>query len=328
MKIKQTTHQQSAFSGATCPLCTLVSTEILARQLRRGNGMVRYCPACEHGYLIQEQAVDAKEYYGELYRREYSHNAEAVATNPREIHEVYKNYQRDRLHHISPHLTAGSRLLEVGASAGQFLVHIKEKVGEVNAIELDNTCGVFLRNELGIEVDTEFLENSRFAGRTYDVVCAFQVIEHVEQPVTFLKTLRHVTKKDGLIFIEAPNLHDPLLAAWDVPTYQKFFYHSAHLHYFTEASLRKVARDAGFRSEQIEIIFTQDYNVLNHLHWIMNDGPQSDCHVGLSEIDLRGPNQEIAAWLTEQMRVVNQKYIAKLTAAKLTSNMLMKLRND
>ena len=326
--MNQTTDQQPQNPAATCPLCGAQTSKILAHQLRRGNGIVRYCPACDHGYLVQEQVVNAKEYYGELYRQEYSHNAEAAATNAREIYRVYKDYQQNRLHHIGPHLTSGSRLLEVGASSGQFLVHVKDKVAEVNAIELDKACCAFLGSELGIAAEAEFLEMSRFAGQTYDVVCAFQVIEHVEQPAEFLKTLRQATKKGGMLFIEVPNLHDPLLSVWGVQTYQKFFYHSAHLHYFTEASLRKVAQEAGFRPEQIEICFTQDYNVLNHLHWIMNDGPQADCHVGLSEINLRGPNQEIAAWLKEEMRAVNQKYIARLVAAKCTSNMLMKLRYD
>jgi 2-polyprenyl-3-methyl-5-hydroxy-6-metoxy-1,4-benzoquinol methylase len=326
--MNQTTQQQPEHSKTTCPLCSSGTSEILAHKLRRGNGMVRYCPACDHGYLVQEQTVDAKEYYGELYRQEYSHNAEAAATHAREIYRVYKNYQQDRLHHILPLLTASSQLLEVGASAGQFLCHIKDKVNVVNAIELDKACCAFLGSDLGIEADAEFLENSRFANQTYDVVCAFQVIEHVEQPVAFLKSLQRATKKGGAIFIEAPNLHDPLLSVWDVPTYRKFFYHSAHLHYFSEASLTKVARDAGFRPDQIEISFTQDYNVLNHLHWIMNDGPQADCHVGLSEINLRGPNREIAAWLTDEMRAVNRRYIAKLVAAKCTSNMLMKLHHE
>ena len=313
---------------AVCPICACETSEIIAAKLRRGDGSVAYCARCEHGFLIQKQAIDPKEYYGELYRQEYSHNAEAAATDAREIYTVYKEYQQERLAHIYPFLNSNTRLLEIGASSGQFLVHIKDKVSEVNAIELDKACCAFLGSEHGIEADSEFLENSRFADSTYDIVCAFQVIEHVEHPVAFLKTLKHATKKGGAIYIEAPNLRDPLLSVWDVPTYRQFFYHSAHLHYFTNTSLIKVAIDAGFRLEQIELNFTQDYNILNHLHWIMNNGPQANCTVGLSEISLRGPNQEIVSWLTEEMKVLNRKYIAKLTDGECTSNILMKLSND
>lgn len=326
--MNQATDQQLGYLSATCPFCCAPPSELLANKLRRGDGVVLYCKACEHGYLFQDQMIDAKEYYNEIYRQEYSHNAEAVATNAREIYRVYKDYQQVRLQQIDPYLNSGTRLLEVGASSGQFLVHVKDKVAEVNAIELDQACCEHLKTELCIEADVEFLEESRFAGQKYDVVCAFQVIEHVKQPVNFLKTLREATKKGGSIFIECPNLHDALRTVWDVPTYRKFFYHSAHLHYFTEASLSKAARDAGFSPDQIEVSFTQDYNVLNHLHWLMNDGPQADCHVGLSEINLRGENKKICDWLSEEIRVINQKYIDKLVEAKCTSNMMMKLHLD
>jgi cyclopropane fatty-acyl-phospholipid synthase-like methyltransferase len=251
-----------------------------------------------------------------------------ASTNAQEIYSVYKNYQQDRLKFVSPYLTKSSRLLEVGASSGQFLTHVKDKVRDVNAIELDKACCLFLEKGLNINADAEFLENSRFADQAYEIVCAFQVMEHVEQPAVFIQTLKKVTKKGGVIFIEVPNLHDPLMKVWDIPTYQKFFYHSAHLHYFTETSLSKVAQKAGFSPEQIEISFTQDYNLLNHLHWIMNNGPQANCHIGLSRINLKGHNKEISRWLTEEMQALNSTYIAKLIAAKCTSNMLMKLRND
>jgi 2-polyprenyl-3-methyl-5-hydroxy-6-metoxy-1,4-benzoquinol methylase len=308
-----------------CPLCAIETSEIIAEKLRRGNGSVAYCAACEHGFLIHNQLIDAKEYYGELYRQEYSHNAEVAATHAREIYMVYKEYQQERLAYISRRLNSKTRLLEIGASAGQFLVHIKDKVSEVNAIELDKACCAFLGSEHGIDADSEFLENSRFADSVYDIVCAFQVMEHVDFPVEFLKTLQGVTKKGGAIYVEVPNLHDPLLSVWDVSTYRQFFYHSAHLHYFTEASLIKVAMDAGFRPDQIEISFSQDYNILNHLHWVMNNGPQIDCHVGLSSISLIGRDQELSNWLNDELTILNSKYIEKLIKKKFTSNIMMKL---
>ncbi len=302
--------------------------QILAPQLRRGKGKVLYCSECAHGFLGENLIQDAKAYYDGEYRQEYSHNADAATTNAREIFEIYSQFQADRLRFVEPELNKDSTVLEVGASAGQFVSHIKNRVAKVHAIEVDSACCKFLNEIIGIECDAEFLENSRFVNERYHVICAFQVMEHVEDPVAFLNTLKRTARPGATIFIEVPNLRDPLLSIWDVPTYRKFFYHSAHLHYFTEKSLRQVAERAGFISENIEVIFTQDYNLLNHLHWIMNDGPQANCLVGLSKVRLKGPDDEMSNWLSEEMSALNRRYIDRIVAKKQTSNMLLRLKND
>jgi 2-polyprenyl-3-methyl-5-hydroxy-6-metoxy-1,4-benzoquinol methylase len=185
-----------------------------------------------------------------------------------------------------------------------------------------------MQSELGIDADNEFLRQSIFANETYDVACSFQVMEHVENPVEFLKDLRLSVKKGGMLFLEVPNLNDSLLSVWGVNTYMTFFYHSAHLHYFSEDSLKKVALDAGFAPQQIDIHFHQDYNLLNHLNWLMNDAPQATCNVGLSEVNLSGRSPEIATWLTEKMQALNAEYIDRLVATKATSNLMMVLKNE
>jgi len=313
-------------SSASCPLCSGMTSQVLTTELRRGTGVVYYCEPCQHGFLVPDQNLDTKTYYAESYRQEYSHNAEVAATNASEIFKVYRHYQRDRISAISPYLTETTKLLEVGASSGQFLVNIKDRVAQVSAIELDKACCTFMQTELSISADSDFLRESIFRDETYDVVCSFQVMEHVISPVTFISELYQSTKEGGTIFIEVPNLHDPLLSVWNVEAYKTFFYHSAHLHYFTESSLRKTAMDAGFSADKIEISFTQDYNVLNHLNWVMNNVPQATCNVGLNEIEFSGNNQEISKWMTEQMRKLNEEYIAKLLNAKATSNMMMVLK--
>jgi len=313
--------------AATCPICNSKADQVLASELRRGNGIVSYCESCSHGFLNDNQITNAQSYYAEEYRKEYSHHSKEGSTNAREIFDVYKNYQDERLREVIPELSMSKNLLEVGASSGQFLAHVKNLVNKVDAIELDTSCCEFLKTEFGISTDSNFLRESVFSGELYDVVCSFQVMEHVPDPVEFIGDLRQSTKKGGVIFLEVPNLHDPLLTIWDVSAYRKFFYHSAHLHYFTEHSLRRVAAEAGFSDEQVEVSFTQDYNVLNHLHWVMNNAPQGDCHVGLSEVSVSGANEEISNWLTKKMRDVNAEYVAKLVSEKCTSNMMLKLHN-
>ena len=309
-----------------CPLCSQTTNCTLTHSLRRGLGKVLHCPACDHGFLVQHNHVDGKRFYAEEYRQEYSHRAEQSETNARELFEVYKLYQKGRLDAISPLLKSDARLLEVGASSGQFLWHVKDRIKQVHAIELDHACRKFLEQDLHIPADDEYLENSRFAGNEYEVVCAFQVMEHVENPVKFLRTLFEATVPGGYIFVEVPNLYDPLISVWNVQAYATFYYHSAHLHYFSEGSLRKVAGEAGFEGSNIEVSYTQDYNLLNHLHWIMSNGPQPDCHIGLSEVLLKGCHPPINAWLTRELKDLNQRYFEKLAEAGFTSNILMRLK--
>jgi 2-polyprenyl-3-methyl-5-hydroxy-6-metoxy-1,4-benzoquinol methylase len=318
----------TGLANTNCTFCGLESDQILAQELRRGEGKVLYCTDCDYGFLATNSIIDTKAYYDSEYRKEYSHTAEASPTSPSEMFEIYSRFQGNRLPFIKPVLTPSSKVLEVGAGAGQFLTHIKSDVKTAHAIELDKECCTFLKNKMGIEADSEFLENSRFANEQYDVVCAFQVMEHVEDPIVFLKSLKKVTRPNGEIFIEVPNLRDALLSVWDVQSHRKFFYHSAHLHYFTENTLKKIAQNAGFNIENIEINYTQDYNLLNHLHWIMNDSPQENCMVGMSNVHLNGIDDEIPDWLSGELKLLNGKYIDRLVANKQTSNILAKLKND
>ena len=309
----------------TCGICGNTTAQILTDRLRKGTGTVIYCKSCDHGSLIPDEKIDTKEYYSKKYRKEYSHRASGSTTNAREIYDTYNKYQGHRVELISQYLFPTAKVLEVGASAGQFLSNIKSQVAQVDAIELDESCCEFMRNEFNIRADSEFIRTSKFCDEKYDVVCAFQVMEHVESPVDFLLDLRLSMKKNSWAFVEVPNLHDPLLSVWNVNSYKTFYYHSAHLHYFSETSLKKAAINAGFLPGQISIKFTQDYNLLNHLNWIMNGAPQATCDVGLSEINVRGANEEISNWLTEKLKSLNSEYIAKLITTKVTSNLMMVL---
>lgn len=90
---------------AACPLCGVLTDQVIAKELRRGEGDLRFRSACDHGFLVQANSVDLKEYYAEQYRQEYSHHAEVAATDARELLDVYRNYQQGRLDQIIPLLT-------------------------------------------------------------------------------------------------------------------------------------------------------------------------------------------------------------------------------
>src|SRR5690606_35867301 len=154
-------------------------SDILTKEIRRGTGFVYHCKACDHGFLEGQEKIDAKTYYAEEYRKEYSYKSTVASTNAEEIFDIYSKYQGERLPLIFPYLAKDKNLIEVGASSGQFLVHVLDKVASVEAIELDIDCCNYLENKLGISADSEYLPNSKFADKKYDIVCSFQVMEHV-----------------------------------------------------------------------------------------------------------------------------------------------------
>lgn len=88
-------------------------------------------------------------------------------------------------------------------------------------------------------------------------------MEHVEDPIGFAVMLGKYLKPKGIVYIEVPSLLDPPLSVYDNFSYRNFYFHGAHLFYFTPRSLITVMNRAGFTEE---VYFTQDYNFLNHLH--------------------------------------------------------------
>ena len=77
---------------------------------------------------------------------------------------------------------------------------------------------------------------------------------------------------------------------------------------------------SGFKGE---IVFTQEYNVLNHMHWISSDAPQQSAIAGLSapRLPLRETlEREKRAEMDSFIQDMDKKYKDMLIALGLSSN--------
>ena len=92
-------------------------------------------------------------------------------------------------------------------------------------------------------------------------------MEHTFDPLSFLNTIYYYLKPGGIVYIEVPNLDDALLKVYDSKTFKNIFYHIAHRWYFSSESLNKLMEKARFKGE---IMFTQMYNVLNHMQALVD----------------------------------------------------------
>ena len=77
----------------------------------------------------------------------------------------------------------GSKLLEVGCGAGDFL-HAVHRVGwDVKAVEYSDALADALRTELGFDVRTGDLAPGLWEHGTFDVVALWSVLEHLSNPL-------------------------------------------------------------------------------------------------------------------------------------------------
>ena len=71
------------------------------------------------------------------------------------------------------------------------------------------------------------------------------VLEHVLDPIHFLKSLKKLLKKNGKVIIECPSINDPLVKLYDVKLYKNFYYDQC-INYFNMKHLKKIASKSGF----------------------------------------------------------------------------------
>lgn len=259
-----------------CKLCHSGKNITIRDTLRYGiKRKVLKCSDC--GFVFLEDKNDSSEYYaGTTYRAKYGPDL-TKTSNPKEVFETYYPHQGPIIEKIKHLLKSDTSVLDVGCSAGQFLMSIKDLVGNRVGLELSQDEVDFIRSHHDFRVYNEPIENAKITEGPFDLVTSFQVVEHTLDPVEFVKDLGRQLKPDGYLYLELPNLHDVLLDCYRVSGYADFYYREPHVSYFTKDTLRNLLDQVGFVGE---IKTVQRYNIMNHLNWVMNNSPQSNFTLG------------------------------------------------
>lgn len=139
------------------------------------------------------------------------------------------------------------RLLDVGCGAGHFLHRARGRGWQVLGQEIAVHSAAFARETYGLTILAESLDilASSLPPAQFDLITLIGVIEHVPDPVTFLRQLRVLLKPTGTLFILTDNARSWLhfLLRRDFP----FIMPPEHLQLFTPRSIDALLYAGGFR---------------------------------------------------------------------------------
>lgn len=262
-----------------CYLCSQNDLKIIRTKLRHDiSRNVLKCQACGIVYL-EPKGSDLKEYYQQDYRKLYA-PVIGKESSSAEIFNIYFPYQKARINEIKHILNPMMKALDVGCSAGHFLYALKEHVQECVGIEFNKKDAEFVNQKLGIKTYTEPIQNTDIPLEYFDLITAYQVLEHIDDPVGFLTTVYKYLKPDGVLCVEVPNIQDTLISVYNNEPYADFWFREPHIFYFSPKTLSTILEHSGF-SGTIKTV--QTYNFLNHLNWILTGKPQNDADTGISQ---------------------------------------------
>ena len=142
----------------------------------------------------------------------------------------------------------GPTLLEIGCGTGVFLAKAREHGFECAGLELSSYAADFVR-KMGIPVETKSIEEANFAENTWDVIVMREVIEHLPHPMESLQTIHRWLRPGGVLFMATGNYDCPERKLRGADWF--YFMPEGHLYYFSNRTMGKYLRRAGFRAVRV-----------------------------------------------------------------------------
>ena len=96
-------------------------------------------------------------------------------------------------------------VLDLGCGSGAFSKRL-QTIG-FTTTSVDLSLDTFSLNSESCEVDFNSEFSERFAQKNYDAIVALEVIEHLENPLHFLRQLKRIANSETIILVSFPNMY-------------------------------------------------------------------------------------------------------------------------
>jgi SAM-dependent methyltransferase len=225
--------------GALHPdLCRICGSRLDGPFLTGDPWRVRRCRTCTAAFIVPVPSAEVLE--AAYHEGGYADERGQVAAP---LDRLLDAFSRRRLEFAAGDKISG-RFLEVGSGKGRLLKVARAKGFDAIGVEPHSGRREFGTNRYDIEVFNGPLADFPPERGPFDVIAMWHVLEHVPEPVDFLRQVYKLLADDGRLAIEVPNLNSWARFAtgeawfpWQLP------YHLVH---FTPRAMEVALSRAGF----------------------------------------------------------------------------------
>jgi 2-polyprenyl-3-methyl-5-hydroxy-6-metoxy-1,4-benzoquinol methylase len=155
------------------------------------------------------------------------------------------------------------RLLDVGCATGTFLQLAKKNGWEIRGTEYSLYAAKFAGDLLKADIYCGHLMDARYEDSSFDVITFWHVLEHLHDPMRYLKEAHRILKPSGLLVIAVPNVNDYIMQfAYRLVKGRSLKLFSEddreiHLYHFSAQTLSNYLQKTGFECLKI----SPDYGI-------------------------------------------------------------------
>jgi len=142
------------------------------------------------------------------------------------------NRHQTTVEYLSPKSENKLSVLDVGAGSGALAAAFADRGHSVTVVEPSRMLDRSAMESFGVEVVNSAWPSPLLGTRRFDLILCVQVLEHVNKPCEFLRSLVEHLSDQGRIYLEIPS------GDWVVDNSSLIDIHYPHINYFRSSSIK------------------------------------------------------------------------------------------